>query len=104
MKYLLSLGSNVGDRVKNLRLAEDQLEKSKVKILKESSLYCTNPVDYVTQRDFINLSLLVETDLEPEAFLDRTQGVENEMGRVKLIDKGPRLIDIDIILWEGGVY
>ncbi len=104
MKYLLSLGSNLGDPMKNLKTAITKLEEKSVFVDDCSSVYATSPVDYVYQNDFLNMSLIVETSLEPQSLLEKLKEIECEMGRVKTIEKGPRNIDLDIIFWEKGGF
>jgi 2-amino-4-hydroxy-6-hydroxymethyldihydropteridine diphosphokinase len=94
----LSLGSNIGDREANLRAALDQLHPERV-----SPIYETEPVDYRDQAWFLNLVAEVQTDLFPRQFLAMTQRIERELGRVRTIAKGPRTIDIDILLFGSTV-
>jgi len=101
MRYFLSLGSNLGDREKNLTHALFLLEKEGVKILKISSLYETQPVDFPSQPWFYNQLVEVRTKANPEALLNLVKKIEQEMGRKHRQKKGPRIIDIDIILAEG---
>jgi 2-amino-4-hydroxy-6-hydroxymethyldihydropteridine diphosphokinase len=103
MRYFLSLGSNLGDKGKNLAHALTLLEKEGVEILKTSSLYETQPVDSPTQQWFYNQLVEVRTKANPEAFLDLIKKIEQKMGRKRKQKKGPRIIDIDIILAEGKV-
>ena len=98
MKYYLSLGSNIGNRGKNLSDARFLLEKEHIKILKSSSIYETQPVDYSAQPWFLNQMLEVNTVLLPDELLDILKKIEAKLGRLKSIPKGPREIDIDIIL------
>ena len=95
----LSVGSNLLDREKNLRGAITALEQAGARIKKVSSLYETEPVDYLEQPWFLNCVVEAETELEPQLLLKALQTIENNMGRQKLIPKGPRLIDIDILLY-----
>lgn len=95
----LSLGSNVGDREANLRAALDQLAAAGVRIRRISPLYETEPVDLTAQRWFVNLVTEAETDLFPRQLLARTQRIERALGRIRTIPKGPRTIDIDILLY-----
>ena len=95
----LSVGSNLLDREKNLRGAIAALEQAGARIKKVSSLYETEPVDYLEQPWFLNCVVEAETELEPQLLLKALQTIENNMGRQKLIPKGPRLIDIDILLY-----
>ena len=103
MKYFLSLGSNLGDKEKNLTLALFLLEKEGVEILKMSSLYETQPVDSPSQPWFYNQLVEVRTKANPEALLDLVKKIEQKMGRKRGQKNGPRVIDIDIILAEDSV-
>ena len=96
----LSLGSNVGDRAKNLRDAIAALGSTGVSVVRVSSVYETEPVDYLDQRWFLNCAVEAETELAALDLLHALRGIEAQMGSTKLIDKGPRLIDIDILLWQ----
>ncbi|MBP5407004.1 2-amino-4-hydroxy-6-hydroxymethyldihydropteridine diphosphokinase [bacterium] len=104
MKYLLSLGSNIGDSFDNLKKAISKLEEKSIFVDDCSSVYASSPVDYLTQSDFLNISLIVETAYEPAQLLEKLKSIEHEMGRVKTIEKGPRNIDLDIIFWENGDF
>lgn len=94
----LSLGSNLGDRLANLRDARRRLER-KVRIDRVSSVYDTDPVGYEDQPAFLNAVVQGWTDLEPMPLLDFVKDVEEEMGRVPTLYWGPRLIDIDILTY-----
>lgn len=96
----LGLGSNLGHRVENLYRAVQLLTaKEGIKLCAASSLYETAPVGYVEQRWFLNAVIEVETVLAPQALLDRLHTVEKQMKRVRAISWGPRIIDIDILLY-----
>jgi len=97
----LSLGSNLGDREKNLREAIDALTGAGVRVLKISSLYETEPVDLREQPWFLNCVVQGETKIPPTDLLRALRGIESQMGSKKLVPKGPRLIDIDILLCGG---
>ncbi len=103
MRYFLSLGSNLGDKEKNLTLALFLLEKEGVEILKMSSLYETQPVDFPSQSWFYNQLVEVRIKANPEALLDLVKKIEQKMGRKHGQKKVPRIIDIDIILAEDSV-
>jgi len=103
MRYFLSLGSNLGNRRKNLARALFLLEKEGVEILKISSIYETQPVDFPSQPWFYNQLVEVKANANPRAFLDLVKKIEQEMGREAGTPKSPRIIDIDIILAEGTV-
>ncbi|MFI5057796.1 MAG: 2-amino-4-hydroxy-6-hydroxymethyldihydropteridine diphosphokinase [Candidatus Acidiferrales bacterium] len=95
----LSLGSNVGDRKANLRGAIAALEGAGVRVRRVSSLYETEPVDFLEQPWFLNCVVEAETELEPLALLRALREIESRMGSKKLIAKGPRLLDMDILLY-----
>jgi len=95
----LSLGSNLGDREAHLRKALEKLHQKGVVLVRESSLYETEPVDVPDQPDFLNLVCQVETPLEPESLLAACQEVESEMGRLRKAVRGARNIDIDILFY-----
>lgn len=103
MRYFLSLGSNLGDRGKNLAQALTFLEEEGMKIIKSSSIYETQPVDLPSQPWFFNQIVEVEIVLNPFNFLHLVKKVEKKMMRKPLYSKGPRIIDIDILLAEGTV-
>lgn len=96
----LSLGSNLGDREAYLKKAIMLLKQAGVKILKESSVYETEPMYYENQNKFLNQVIKVETELSPFELLKLIGRIEKELKRERLIPKGPRTIDIDILLWE----
>jgi 2-amino-4-hydroxy-6-hydroxymethyldihydropteridine diphosphokinase len=99
----LSLGSNLGDRVAHLRQALGRLGEAGVRIRRVSSFYRTQPVDFRPQPWFANCVAEAETDLMPLRLLHTLQSVERALGRRPGIRKGPRLIDIDILLYENTV-
>jgi len=100
MRYFISLGSNLGDRNKNLQKAILFLKQNGIKIRKTSSVYESSPVGPITQPWFFNQVLEVETGLVPQDFLILTQKIEKLCGRQRSVPKGPRSIDIDILLAE----
>lgn len=98
----LVLGSNLGDRAANLRACIAGLEKLG-KIVKTSSLYETEPMELPEQPWFLNCVVQLETTLTPHELLARVQSIEAELGRKREIDKGPRTIDVDILLFGDSV-
>ena len=94
----LSLGSNLGDRYANLRAAIERLGEAGA-IGAVSSFYETEPVEFRDQPWFLNCVVALETSDSPEALLQRALAIEQEMGRLRMKDKGPRSIDIDILLF-----
>jgi 2-amino-4-hydroxy-6-hydroxymethyldihydropteridine diphosphokinase len=97
-KVYLGLGTNLGDTKNNLEQALHFLS-GKIAILKKSSIYETEPVGFKDQPWFLNMAIEAETGLPPEDLLCFTQGIEKQMKRVKTIVNGPRIIDIDILLY-----
>jgi 2-amino-4-hydroxy-6-hydroxymethyldihydropteridine diphosphokinase len=95
----LSLGSNLGGREANLRHALDQLETAGVRIVKRSSVYQTVAQDLRNQAWFLNLVVQVETTLFPRQLLHLLQRIEAQLGRKRNRLKGPRSIDVDILLF-----
>ncbi|KAF4126674.1 2-amino-4-hydroxy-6-hydroxymethyldihydropteridine diphosphokinase / dihydropteroate synthase, partial [Geosmithia morbida] len=95
----IALGSNLGDRVAEIERACSLMDERGIRVKRTSSLWETEPMYVEDQDRFINGACEVETDLEPLALLDQLQAIENDMGRRKVIDKGPRNIDLDILLY-----
>ncbi len=99
----LALGSNLGDRERNLDIALRQLEASGLHIVQVSSIYETEPVGYRDQDWFLNMAARAETDLQPLQALQIIRQIEADLGRERKILNGPRTIDIDILFWGGEV-
>jgi len=95
----LSLGSNVGEREKNLHTAIAQLQVVGVNVTKVSSFYDTEPVDLLEQPWFLNCVVQGETAVPAVELLRRLRKIEQDMGSKKLVARGPRLIDLDILLY-----
>jgi len=95
----LSLGSNVGEREENLRAAIAALSGAGVRVTRVSALYETEPVDYLEQAWFLNCVVEGETEKAAVELLRSLRGIETRMGSKKLVAKGPRLIDMDILLY-----
>jgi 2-amino-4-hydroxy-6-hydroxymethyldihydropteridine diphosphokinase len=94
----LSLGSNVGDRDSQLREAQARLG-AEGRIVASSSFYETEPVELTDQPWFLNCAVALETSATPQKLMGAILGIEKEMGRQRLQNKGPRTIDIDILLF-----
>ena len=95
----LSLGSNVGDRETNLHAAIAALTPAGVCVDRVSSIYETEPVDHQDQPWFLNCVVEAETDMEPRVLLQALCAIESQMGSKKEFAKGPRKIDLDILLY-----
>ena len=100
MEIYLGLGSNIGDREGQLHAAVKALEARDVAVRRSASLYATEPRDFEDQPWFLNTVLEVRTLLEPAALLERCLEIEREAGRVRDQFKGPRPVDIDILLYK----
>jgi 2-amino-4-hydroxy-6-hydroxymethyldihydropteridine diphosphokinase len=98
----LSLGSNVGDRVARLRDAQARLSAAG-RVIEVSSLYETEPVEFTEQPWFLNCALALETDKAAPQLMRAILAIESEMGRKRVQRKGPRSIDIDILLFGDAV-
>jgi 2-amino-4-hydroxy-6-hydroxymethyldihydropteridine diphosphokinase len=98
----LSLGSNVGDRAANLEAAIDRL-RAIGEAVAVSSFYETEPVEFTAQPWFLNCVVQLETEKMPEQLLAAIVRIEQEMGRRRTQKKGPRLIDLDILLFGTSV-
>jgi 2-amino-4-hydroxy-6-hydroxymethyldihydropteridine diphosphokinase len=99
----LSLGANLGDREASLAEAVRRLGEHGIQVTRQSSLYETEPRDYLDQPWFLNMAIEADTALEPRDLLAAVLGVEADMGRVRTSPKGPRIIDIDILLYGSTV-
>jgi 2-amino-4-hydroxy-6-hydroxymethyldihydropteridine diphosphokinase len=99
----LSLGSNLGDRATNLDRAIAALPDAGVHVLRCSSIYETEPVDFLDQPWFLNCALEAQTSLSPEKSLAALQGIERLLGSKKLIARGPRIIDLDVLFYQSEV-
>jgi len=98
----LGLGSNLGKRVENVQKAI-KLIQQKVTVVNVSSLYDTQPVGYVTQPNFINAACEVNTSFTPQELLSTVKKIEKDMGRIPNFINGPRIIDIDILLYNDSI-
>lgn len=94
----LGLGSNLGDRLANLRTALSLMEAAGIRVIKASSLYETEPVG-PAQPDFLNAVCRVRTDLPPHGLLAALKRIEEQVGRVPRERWGPREVDLDILLY-----
>jgi 2-amino-4-hydroxy-6-hydroxymethyldihydropteridine diphosphokinase len=96
----LGLGSNLGDRRRNLEAAVRTLQSHGVAVRASSSVYDTEPVgEILDQPDFLNACVRIETGLAPEPLLEACKAVEREVGReLGGLRHGPRMIDVDLLL------
>jgi 2-amino-4-hydroxy-6-hydroxymethyldihydropteridine diphosphokinase len=97
----LSLGSNLGDRAAHLLAATAQLVNNGLRLEALSAIYETAPVDYLAQPDFLNMVVAVSApQLEPFALLKSCLTIEEQLGRQRIVPRGARTIDIDLLLLD----
>src|SRR6185436_15706819 len=103
MEIFIGLGSNVGDREKQLRDAAISLRTHDVTLLRSASLYITEPRDFEDQPWFLNTVVEIGTRLPPLKLLELCLEIEKEAGRVRDQSKGPRPLDLDILLYGSSI-
>ena len=96
-KVFLAIGSNLGDRFRNIELAKIMLSDNRIKILKSSSFYETLSWPNIKNPKFLNVVLEIETNLRPLSLLDLCKKIEKSLGRKKSKKNSPRVCDIDIL-------
>lgn len=97
----LALGTNIGERETHLEKAVQALnDHPLIQVKRVSSLYETEPVGFLDQAKFLNQVLECQVKLSPEELIQATQEIEKQLGRKKTFVNGPRIIDIDILLYE----
>lgn len=97
----MGLGSNLGDREGSIREALERLgRRDRIRLIKTSSVYETDPVGVTGQPAFLNAAVHLATELNPAELLEVLQEVEREMGRRRTVRWGPRIIDLDLLLYE----
>lgn len=99
-QIFLSTGSNLGDRLENLRQAQEYIALEIGTIVQASSVYATQAWGVHDQPDFLNQALEVKTELMPAEILEKIQYIEKRMGRIKTEKWSKRLIDIDILFYN----
>jgi len=101
-RAVLSIGSNIGDKLAHLRRGLSLLELSgAARIVARSRFFRTRPVDFVDQDWFVNAAVVVQTALPPRALLAALKAIERQVGRgQKSVRFGPRVLDMDIVLYD----
>ena len=94
----IGLGSNINDRHYNLNLALQHINQLAT-IIKKSSIYETEPVGYKNQNKFLNMVIEITTNLSAYKLFKHLQNIEKKMGRIKTFKNGPRIIDLDVLLY-----
>lgn len=103
MLNIISLGSNLGNRLSYLQLAIDQINiLPSTAVTKISSVYETEPQQYLEQPNFLNAVIEVETELSPQVFLKKLKEIEQLANRERIIENGPRTLDLDIVVSSFG--
>ena len=101
-KAVIGLGTNIGDRKENILNAYSALEKVPgIHLLRNSSVWETEPWGYEDQPSFYNSVIEIATDLPPHALLGVCLGIEAALGRIRSFKNGPRIIDLDLLIYEG---
>ncbi len=99
---VISLGSNMGNRIENLNAAVRAIAKlPDVKVISASSVYETEPVDCEEDDMYLNAAILVDANISPQMLLGECLGIEAAMGRIRTKKNAPRIIDLDLILYDG---
>ncbi len=96
----LGIGTNLGDRKKNISTAVELLKKHNITVTQISSIIETEPVGYTEQDKFLNGCLAIETTLDPHTLLKTLKLIEKTMGRTETVVNGPRIIDLDILTYD----
>lgn len=99
-RVYIALGSNIEPRGQYLKEAVRQLTDGKAQLIRESSIYETEPVGYTNQSKFFNKVVEIRTELNPFELLEACQNVESHLGREREIRWGPRTVDLDILLYN----
>jgi 2-amino-4-hydroxy-6-hydroxymethyldihydropteridine diphosphokinase len=96
----VGLGSNIEPRRRHLALALERLKAAPLNMRAQSSLYESEPVDVKDQAWFLNMVVRLETKLEPPVLLEALQAIEKEAGKRITVRRGPRTLDLDLLLWD----
>ena len=101
----LGIGSNLGERSKNIKSAISKISALKdTKVIKISKVIETDPVGGpANQKKFLNAALKIETKFSPALLLEKLKKIETELGRIKTVRNGPRIIDLDILFYGGKI-
>ncbi len=102
-RVYFSLGSNIGNRKRNLLRTLRLLGRRGIAVKRVSSIYETEPVGFKAQNRFLNLAVEGETELQPRALLKQCKQIERDLGRTKTRRFGPRIIDIDILIYDNSI-
>lgn len=99
---VIAIGTNLGNRIENINAAIRAIAKlPSVKIIKASRVYETEPVDCEDSEKYLNAAILVDAEISPQMLLGECLGIEAAMGRIRTKRNAPRIIDLDLILYDG---
>ena len=101
-RVVISIGTNLGDKLKNLKNALSNIEGFG-RILDKSRIFCSDPWGYDSENEFLNMGLVIKTSLEPMQLLKKLKIIEKQMGRGPKMDQSyqDRIIDLDILIYSG---
>ena len=101
-EVVISLGTNLGDKLKNLKNALSNI-KGYGRILNKSRIFCSDPWGYDSENEFLNMGLVIKTSLEPMQLLKKLKSIEKKMGRTTNVMPSyqDRIIDLDILIYSG---
>ncbi len=104
-KVFIGIGSNVGDRLQNIKKAIELInENQECKVVKTSSIYESKAFGVKDQNDFLNSVICIDTNLDPVYLLEFLKNIESKIGRTKTEKWGPREIDLDILLFGDLIF
>lgn len=96
----IGIGSNIGNKKENFEKAIDSLHNDEnIEVITVSSFYLTKPVGGPPQEDFLNGIIKIETSLDPKELFEKAKQIEIDLGRKKTLLNGPRIIDLDILIF-----
>ena len=100
-EVVISLGTNLGDKLKNLKNAINYI-KVYARVINKSRIFCSEPWGYDSENEFLNMGLIIKTSLEPILLLKKLKGIEKKMGRAPKLIKSyqDRIIDLDILIYK----
>jgi 2-amino-4-hydroxy-6-hydroxymethyldihydropteridine diphosphokinase len=99
----IGIGTNLGDRQKNCLRAVELIKQSRLSVTKQSSVHETAPWGVTDQPAYLNMAVEIETGLEPAELLSLLKKIEKDMGRQETMKWGPRLIDLDILIYDDAI-
>ena len=99
----IGIGSNLGNRKQNCENAISLLKENRITVLKRSTMFETAPWGIKDQPKFINMAIKIDTILEPENLLSLLKEIESAIGRTQTFRWGPRIIDLDILLYDNSI-